>query len=275
MKKTSKKASTKSPISLRNILLALLGLLTVVVAWRVIVLSSAVTGKHPLSFADNRHVENVQCSGACEGVLLVSDQQPDVQYYVGVKDSTCSEAILWANTNGREDQIVFGGHQFIDGYQKNLSTQTLSLDVLSGTDIEFTLPDSGSMFKAHVKDAGEWNILDSVECNQRSCSGFTRVFTDRDSGRVKLYDSCPSSSTATDIYALYQAPEVHGPDTEDTYLVGISLRALPSTGSTTGSVEGAGFEQIYTSSELAANSIHVSANVGDATFDFDLVKHAK
>jgi len=271
MKKTSKKTS----FSPKKLLIASVVILVVIVAWRAAKLEFGAIGKHPLSLADNRHVANAQCSGKCENVLLVSSQQPDVQYYAGTKDTTCSEAILWANKNGREDQIVFGGYEIVDGYQQNLPTQTFGTDVLDGKDIEFTLPDSGSMFKAHVRDTGEWNLLDSAECNQLSCPGFTRVFTDRDSGRVKTYDSCPAASDSANIYRLYQAPEVHGPDTENTYLVGISLSALPSTGTTTGSVEGVGFERTYSSSELANDSIHVTADVGDATFDFDLVKDAK
>lgn len=230
---------------------------------------------HPLSYGDNRHVENVKCSGQCDGLMLVSDQEPDVQYYDGAKSPTCAEAMLWANANGREDQIVFGGYEMIDGYQVNLPTQTFGLDVFSGKDVEFTLPDSGSMFTAHIKDTGEWNLLDSVACDQLACSGFTRVLTDRDSGRVTLYDSCASSSDDADIYALYQAPEVHGPDTGDTYRVSIGLRALLNTGTETGWVEDVGFERMYTSSELADDTIHVVADLGDTTFEFDLVKDAE
>ena len=251
-------------------MLAPLMLLAGIAAVRATELHRAETG-HLLSLADSRHVENMTCTGLCSDVLLVSDQEPDVKYYEGTTESTCSEAILWAN-EGREGQIVFAGYQFVDGYQENLRTRTFGLDVLNGIDIEFTLPNSEDTLKARVKDTGEWNSLDSVECNELICSGSTRVFTDRDSGRVKLYDSCASSSDSVKIYTLYQAPEVHGPDTDDTYLVGISLRALPSTGSTSGRVEGAGFERIYASSELKDATVHVVADVGDVTFEFDLVK---
>ncbi len=270
MKKSSKKLS----FSRRLAILVPAVLLAGIAAVRAAETHRAETA-HPLSMAAGRHVENAKCSGQCDNVMLVSDQQPDVQYYDGVKDPTCAEAMLWANANGREDQIVFGGYELIDGYQTNLPTQTFGLDVLDGKDIEFTLPDSGSMFTAHIKDIGESNFLDSVECDQLSCSGFTRMLTDRDSGRATLYDSCASSLNAPDIYALYQAPEVHGSDTDDTYRVSIGLRALPSTGSTTGWVEGAGFERVYTSSELADDTVHVIADVGETTFEFDLVKDAE
>lgn len=270
-----KKSKAKKVFLRRLALLLPLMLLAGIAAWRTAAQQWERAELHPLSMAASRHVENVTCTGSCGDVLLVSDQQPDVQHYAGTTDTICSEAILWANKNGREDQIVFGGYMFVDGYQVNLPTQTFGLDVLNGADVEFTLPDSGSMFKARVKDTGEWDLLDSVECNELSCSGFTRVFTDRDAGRVSLYDTCSIAADDTNIYALYQAPELHGPGDDDTYLVGISLRALPSSGSTSGFVEGAGFERRYASSELVDDVVHVVADVGDATFEFDLVKDAK
>ena len=271
-----KKSSKKMSFSRRLALLVLLMLLAGISAFRAAELHRAEVA-HPLSMAESRHVENVTCSGLCADVLLVSDQEPDVQYYVGgnsplTNPPYCSEAILWANKNGREDQIVFGGYEFDGGHQNNLPTQTFGLEALNGADITFMLPSREDVFTAHVKNTGEWNLLDTVECDNGTCSPSMRMFTDRDSGRVKLYDSCSLVSDSTNFYALYQAPEVHGPDTDDTYLVGISLRALPSTGSTTGFVEGAGFERIYASSELTDDVVHVVADVGDATFEFDLVK---
>lgn len=270
MKKISKKLSFSRRLAMLTPLMLLAGIAAV----RATEMHRAEVA-HPLSYGASRHVENATCSGQCDNIMLVSDQQPDVQYYDGAKNPTCAEAMLWANSNGREDQIVFGGYELIDGYQTNLPTQTFGLDVLDGKDIEFTLPDSGSLFKAHVKDTGEWNLLDSVECNQLSCSGFTQILTDRDAGRATLYNSCPTSANDTDIYALYQAPDVHGPDTDDTYRVSIGLRAPLSAGSTTGWVDGAGYEKIYTASELDGDTIHVVADVGDTTFEFDLVKDAE
>lgn len=270
-----KKTSSKPSLSVKNVLIASVVLLVVIVAWRMIGLRSNAAGSHPLSLADNRHVENVQCSGACESAMLVDSQQSGQQYFVGIKCSTCNQAILWGNKNGREDQIIFGGYAIIDGVQKNLQTQSFGSEVLDGRNIDFTVVENGSTYIAHLKNTGEWNLLDSMECGQPACDETFAIFTDRDAGRATLYGTCPTESASAKVYSLYQAPEVHGPDASDTYLVGISLGALPSTGSTTGSVAGVGFEHTYSSSELANNSIHVTADVGDVTFDFDLVKDAK
>ncbi len=266
-----KKTPQKLPFFRRLAILVPLLLLAGIAAMRAVELHEARVG-HPLSMAINRHVENVTCSGKCTGAVLVSDQEPDVRYYDSATETPlCSEAVLWANTNGREDQVVFGGYEFVNGYQVNLRTQTFGLDVLTGKDIEFTLPDD-DLFTARIADTGEWNLLDSVVCNELMCSGLTRIFTDRDAGRVKLYDSCDTSADHVKMYTLYQAPEVHGPDTDDTYRVDVGLRALPSTGSTTGMVDGVGFTRVYASSELTDDVVHVVADVGDATFEFDLVK---
>ncbi len=266
-----KKISKKFPFSRKLAILVPVLLVAGIAAVRAVELHEARVG-HPLSMAANRHVKNVTCTGRCTNVVLASDQEPDVQYFEGATQPTCSESMLWANANGREDQIVFGGYEFINGFQDNLPTQTFGPDALNGKDIEFTLPGSGDVFTAHVKDTGEWNLLDSVTCNELMCAGPERIFTDRDSGRVKLYDSCDASSDRVKIFTLYQAPELHGPDADDTYRVDVGLRALPSTGSTSGMVEGAGFEQVYASSELTDDTIHVIADVGDTTFEFDLVK---
>jgi len=268
MKKTSKKSRFSRKLGL---LLPLLVLATIA-AVRAVELHRGEVG-HPLSFGTQRHIENVVCSGTCRNVVLVSDQSPGERYFTGTTNTACSEAVVWANSNGREDQIVFGGYEFLDGFQRNLPTQTFGPDALNGVDAEFTLGETGTLFTARIADTGEWNMLESLECNQLSCPGFIRIFTDRDAGREKLYDTCSPASDSIKTYAVYQAPEVHGPFSEDTYLVSVGLRALPSTGSATGWVEGKGFERTYTSTELAPEIIHVVADVGDdTTFTFDLVK---
>lgn len=267
-----KKSSKKMPFSRRLALLVPAALLAGVAAVNASQLHRAeVVG--PLSYGANRHVANVTCSGMCDDILLVSDQEPDVKYYTGTTSDTCSEAILWAN-KGREGQIMFAGYQFVNGYQVNLPTKTFDLEVLvEGITIPFTLPNSEGVLDAQVINTGEWNLLDVVGCDMGACPVSTRVFTDRDAGRVKLYDSCSASSDAINVYALYQSPEVHGPGDDDTYRVDIEKRESFGTGWDGG--EPKVFEYSYTSSELAADSIHVVADVGDTTFEFDLVRDAE
>ncbi len=249
-----------------------LAVLLVLIAVDIVLTSRTVSsGDHPLSLAAQRHVANVTCTGDCTNVRLVSNQEPGVKYFSGNDTATCSEAMLWAN-QGREDQIMFGGYIFIDGYQTNLPTQTLGMEALDGRAIDFTLPNTGArMFTAYARETGEWNLLDRVECNELDCGAIipTRIFTDRDTGRVELFDSCLGETDATKIFTVYQSPDVHGPDTDDTYSVDITRLDGLVTGSNTGGTNV--FARQYTSTDLSASVIHVVADVGDATFEFDLV----
>lgn len=270
-----KKVSKNSVIAYRVAGILPLALIAIYGGWLITEQQPAVTGMNTLLQTASRHVENVKCSGVCENVLLVSSNEPDAQYFPDNTLDTCSEAILWANKNGREDQIVFGGYQIVNGYQENLRTQTFGLDVLDGIDVDFTLPDTGSSFIAKVKDTGEWNLLESAVCNEMGCqyAGTTRIFTDRDSGRVSLYDTCTKETGIVSTYTLYQAPNVQGPSDDLTYSVGIGKIESFGAGSGEGFI--GIFDREYASSELVENSIHITANAGGTTFDFDLVKDAK
>lgn len=252
-------------------LVGALGVLFILIAVDIALTYRAATTVHPLVFGDQRSVQNVTCTGACANVVFVSDQEPGVKYFSGNDTATCSEAMLWAN-QGREDQVMFGGYMFVDGYQKNLPIQTFGMDVLDGKDIHFTLPNSGDRtFVAHVKETEEWNLLDRVECNELDCDAVvpTRIFTDRDAGRVKLFDSCPVETNATKIFTLYQSPDVHESDTNDTYSVDITRLDGLVTGTNTGGTKA--FAHQYSSTDLTASVIHVVADVGEVTFAFDLV----
>ena len=285
-----KKINEKKRFLRRLALLLPLMLLAGIAAWKVAAQRHEQSAENALSMAARREVKNVSCTGSCDNILLVSDQVPDVQYFAAGTHPTCIEANIWANET-REEQITVSGYVFYQGVQETVPPQTFSTEVLDGRDLEFTLPRFSARiehpanvdiipdptFVMHLKETGQWNQLESLTC-KTSCSSsqdnFT-IVTDKNGGRVTLFDHCTAEEKATVIYALYQAPELHGPDDDDTYRVSVGLRALPSTGSTSGWVDGAGFERVYASSELGDDTLHIIADVGEATFEFDLVKDAE
>ncbi len=282
MKKTSKKSS----FPIRKVLLISLILLVAVVAVRIVELWPAAVSGNALSQGVQRHVENVQCSGACDNVLLVSSQEPGTRYFAGGDCPTCIEANIWAGKT-REDQITINGYAFYDGVQVNLAPKTFGTEVLDGREISWVLPlvppgatnpslngvvVADPTFIVHVKDTGDENLIDTVTYRDaaNSMADNITIVTDHAAGRVTAFDTCTQTNTNTNIFALYQAADLHGPQHSDSYTVDIEHRDSLSTGTITGGE--IVFQKEFIFDELTEQKLHVTADVGDATFDFDLVK---
>ncbi len=261
-------------------------LIAVAVTWRVYTSEANVTGQVVLSSAAQRHVENVQCTGACENILLVSNQEPGVRYYAGGDCPTCIEANIWAGQT-REGEITINGYAFYDGVQVNLAPQIFDAEVLDGRPLGWVLPlyPPGTVFPSdgpdpfmdpsfniRLKDTGDENVIDTFEfipTPDSSAENIT-IVTDHASGRVTAFDTCTQTNKDTDIYALYQAPNLHGPQNSDSYAVTIEHRESLAAGTITGGTSV--FQKEFIFEELSEQKLHVTATIGDATFTFDLVK---
>lgn len=236
------------------------------------------------SLAPHRNVENFQCSGDCSNVVVVDTSYPGVRY-VG-DGPTCAEANIWVNKTN-DGRVLVNGYIFFDGVQESLDTVTFDEDVLDGRTLEYDLPRySRSVqlpegvdvfpnlaFDLRLNDSGDWNLLQALDRKETpdASQDSLVVSTDfEDGSRRTLFDSCSAAAKSTIIYSLYAQPDLHGPDTDNTYSVGLVRVDLPSTGSTTGFT--AVSDRHYSSDEFSDEIEHVTILAGDATFDFDLVR---
>jgi hypothetical protein len=231
-------------------------------------------GVGALTAAANRRVQNVQCEGECERVILVSSQEPNVQYFGSTEVETCTEINLWANQTAREGQLTIGGYGIYRGQQRNLRTRTVEGEAIDGREISYTIPKAGSgddswSFLLTLRERQEWNVLDTLKYSSDSAPIGVRIMTERDGGFETLVDTCASVQNSVAIYDVYQAPELHGAGESDTYRVGVG-----QVSSITRSDEATptSFEQVFSSEELESDVLHVRAPVGEAIFRFDLVR---
>ena len=248
--------------------------IVVVVTIAVARKDDARTGEGIVPLADSRHVENVTCEGKCDGILLVSDQQPDVRYFGDENIQACTEVNVWANATSREGQITIGGYGFYNGFQKNLRTRTVEPEAIDGREVVFNIPKTGTseenwQLTATLRDQQEWNVLDTLRysSNEEAPNGFL-ITTERDSGLTTLLDTCTAEQKAVTMYALYQAPVLFA--TADVYEVTIRYPDVPSAPEDVGNKTL--YTTTYTLNDLMNDFVHVVAPVGDATFSFDLVK---